>query len=321
MLTITREAWMKFAPGCPQPYADALFGNMGLLESAGILENERRWCHWAATVYHETGGFKEIRESLHYTTTGALRKAWPSRFGHKSDDELKPLLRNPVGLADMVYGCYSGRDKAVIGDVGPGEAFAWRGGGWFNTTFKPSVDRYCAELGLVPTPANALDDPVLTLRMAVLEWIETDCNQWADENQIRKVAKAINTGSATSGIEPVGMDARKVAFARAWKQWGESGDAEVPAREVSMKEIAAKATVPVLGTAEVVRQAVTASPDPTPHIETTKRVVESASLLKSIATTGADFLGWVAAHPGMLGAAVLAVAAVWFGPALWRKFA
>jgi hypothetical protein len=50
-------------------------------------------------------------------------------------------------------------------------------------------------------------------------------------------------------------------------------------------------------------------------------VVESASLLKSIATTGADFLGWVAAHPGMLGAAVLAVAAVWFGPALWRKFA
>jgi hypothetical protein len=117
------------------------------------------------------------------------------------------------------------------------------------------------------------------------------------------------------------MDARKVAFARAWKQWGESGDAEVPAREVSMKEIAAKATVPVLGTAEVVRQAVTASPDPTPHIETTKRVVESASLLKSIATTGADFLGWVAAHPGMLGAAVLAVAAVWFGPALWRKFA
>jgi predicted chitinase len=321
MLTITREAWKAFAPGCPQSYADALFGNMGLLESAGILENERRWCHWAATVYHETGGFKEIRESLHYTTTGALRKAWPSRFGHKSDDELKPLLRNPVGLADMVYGCYSGRDKAVIGDVGPGEAFAWRGGGWFNTTFKPSVDRYCAELGLVPTPANALDDPVLTLRMAVLEWIETDCNQWADENQIRKVAKAINTGSATSGIEPVGMDARKVAFARAWKQWGESGDAEVPAREVSMKEIAAKATVPVLGTAEVVRQAVTASPDPTPHIETTKRVVESASLLKSIATTGADFLGWVAAHPGMLGAAVLAVAAVWFGPALWRKFA
>lgn len=327
MLTITREAWKKFAPKCPDAYTAALFENMRVLQDAGILDNERRWCHFAATVYHETGGFLYLRESLTYTTTAALRKAWPSRFGHKTDLELKPWLRNPVGLADQVYGCYSGRAKSVIGDVGPGEAYAWRGGGWFQTTFKPPVDAYCKQLGIVPTPPNALDDPVLTLRFAVLEWLETDCNRWADENKIREVAKAINTGSADSGIEPNGMDGRKDAFARAWKLWGEYGEAEVPAKQISLWGLAGRVGVPVAGGVEVVRQvgsavteAVTSSPDPTPHIEAAKKAVETAAQVKPLATGLGEFATWAFVHPWHVGAVLGLVGAIWIGPVVWRRF-
>lgn len=241
MLTITRAAWAKFAPRCPDNYTSALFDNLSLLDEAGILESPQRWCHFAAQVYHETGAFREIREDLRYTSTAALRKAWPARFGHKSDDELKPLLRNPVGLADQVYGCYSGRKASVTGNVGPGEAFYWRGGGWFNTTFKPSVDGYCRKLGIDPTPQGALDDPILTLRFAILEWTETGCNELADANDLRGISKAINTGSATSGINPNGMDGRKAAYARACKYWGDGGgQADHPASLDDVKRAAGR---------------------------------------------------------------------------------
>lgn len=346
MLTITRDHWAKFAPKCPKDYTAALFDNMGLLEDAGILDNERRFCHWAATVYHETGDFREIREDLRYTTTRALRKTWPSRFGSKTDAELKHLLRNPVGLADVVYGCYSNRKKEVIGDVGPGEAFAWRGGGWFNTTFKPSVDRYCNKLGIVPTPSNALDDPVLTLKMAVLEWTETGCNAFADENNIRKVAKAINTGSADSGIEPVGMDGRKAAFARAWKIWGDTGTAEVPAKPIDGKKavgtlataaagvevtkqvvavVAPSGPVAVPPAAPVVAQApavVSKLPavDPAAQIGMAKKGIEHATEIKALSTTAAELVTWAIAHPYPVGGVIAGLVAIWIGPALLRRF-
>lgn len=267
-IELTREQWKKFAPGCPSNYTDALFDNLDLLREAGILDNEYRWCHFAATVFHETGNFKEIRENLNFKTASVLRDTWPSRFRHMSDSELKPFLGNKIALADKVYGCYSGRKHAEIGDVGPGEAYAWRGGGWFNTTFKPAVDGYCRKLGIDTTPPNALDDPVLTLRFAVFEWQETNCNACADENDAKKVAKAINTGSATSNINPVGMIDRQKAFARAWKYWGESGKADTPSSLDDLKQVAKEAAtkygVPaVLGTggaAHVATKATTETP-------------------------------------------------------------
>ena len=74
----------------------------------------------------------------------------------------------------------------------------------------------------------AVDDPLITLKFALREWADARCNEWADENSLLKVAKAINTGSASSNVAPVGMDNRRAAFARAWKIWGETGTADAP---------------------------------------------------------------------------------------------
>ena len=220
MITLTREAWGRFAPRCPPAWTDALFSSLELVRAAGLLDSELRWCHFAATVFAETGDFREIRESLRYTSCKALRSTWPSRFGHKSDDELLPLLKNERALAAAVY---CGR----MGNKTPDDAFDFRGGGFFQTTGREAVERYCTAIGIAPGP-HVLDDPLITLKFALREWADARCNEWADENSLLKVAKAINTGSASSNVAPVGMDNRRAAFARAWKIWGETGTADAP---------------------------------------------------------------------------------------------
>lgn len=237
MITITRDAWKKFAPNCPVAWTEALFSNLDFLSEKGITESELRWCHFAATVWAETGDFKELREDLSYKTAKALRKAWPSRFGHLTDAQCKPYLRNPRALAAKVYNGRMGNR------VGSSDGYDFRGGGWIQTTGRSAVAEYCAKLGIQPG-ANTLDDPLITLQFAVLEWTEKNCNKWADQNEIEKIAKAINTGSADSDVAPNGMDNRRDGFAKAWELWGEYGTADKPAKAISLKAIAGKVGVP-----------------------------------------------------------------------------
>ena len=311
MITLTLEAWKKFAPHCPANYTAALFDNLHLLEDAGILETELRWCHFAATVYEETGDFSEIRESLKYTTCKALKSTWPSRFAHKTDDELKPLLKNERGLAEAVYGGRMGNRPGTL------DAFAYRGGGWIQTTGREAVERYCKAIGIEATP-TALDDPLTTLRFAILEWTEAKCNQWADENSIRKVAKAINTGSATSNVEPIGLDDRKKAFARAWKHWGDTGTADKPAStedlKAAIKDAAVKYGGPAVavagGGAHVATKATQDAPAPAVDV---KKHLEKAQEVRAQVEQAKDYAGWIktslSGDGGMLFAAV-AVGAV-----------
>jgi len=306
MIEITREQWRKFAPKCPVSYSDALFNNIDLLRDAGILDSEYRWCHFIGTVYEETGGFTEIRENLFYTTAARLRQVWPSRFGHKGDDELKRLLRNPRALAEEVYGGRMGNRP------GTSDAYDTRGGGWFNTTGYGTVRAYCEKLG-IPYASGVLDDPVATLKFAVLEWTETDCNACADENDLTKVAKAINTGSATSNVKPVGMADRQKAFARAWKIWGESGDADVPATPIDVKGLAIKYGLPLAGGTAggttVLNNAVTAPAAPVlpAASKSAESAVDMMAGVKQIGGALQEFMGWAQANPKIAGPAVLLI--------------
>lgn len=257
---ITRAQWKAFAPKCPANYTDALFNNLGLLANAGILDNELRICHFFATCYAEMDGgsnFREIREDLNYKTPKALRTAWPSRFNALSDAELAPYLRNEKRLGSKVYGPESGRAHKM-GNTEPNDGFDFRGGGWFNTTGRGAVEAYLKKLGL-PTPADpgVLDDPELTLKFAVYEWTETNCNRWADENEIVKVAKAVNTGSASSNIRPNGMDNREEGFAKAWKIWGESGEADMPLSTggPSLTKVLTRVVLPSMAGGKIVNDA------------------------------------------------------------------
>jgi len=283
MITLTREAWKKFAPGCPANYTEALFGNLELLTEHGILETELRWCHFSGgTVYAETGGFRDIRENLNYTTLGALRKAWPSRFGHMPDSQAKTYLRNPRRLASKVYNGRMGNRP------GSSDGYDFRGGGWIQTTGRSAVEAYAKKLG-IEAGSSTLDDPVMTLQFAVLEWTEKNCNALADQNDLVKIAKAINVGSADSNVIPNGLDNRREGFARAWKLWGEydADAAKVAAKPTSKKAIGAITTGVATAVSLVSQTVPTAieavSSDP---IGTAEKVVSTGQRVQAVAEQG-----------------------------------
>lgn len=288
MVTLTREAWRKFASKCPAAWTEALFGNLDFIAQHGILESELRWCHFAATIGWEANGFKELRENLNYTTLGALRKAWPSRFNPMSDAQARTYLRNPKRLANFAYNGRMGNR------VGSNDGYDYRGGGWIQTTGREAVAKYCKMLGVEPT-AETLDDPVLTLKFAVLEWEQSKCNQWADENDIRKVAKAINTGSADSNIQPNGMSGRIEAFAKAWKLWGEYGTADIPAKKSASKKVTTVIATTAATAVSLIGQTVSTASDAVSSdpIGTAEKAVSTGQRVQAVAEQSGGLVHWI----------------------------
>lgn len=227
---ITRDDLKRFAPRAKPEYVDALMAGMETLREGGILESEYRLCHFMAQVGHETGGFTIIRENMNYRPARA-RQVWPSRFRNMPEAELRRLCADPVRFSDSVYGGRMGNKK------GTADGFNFRGAGFIQTTGRYAFEKYAKKVGL-PADNESLakyaSDLGILLKFACLEWKESGCNDWSDENDLTKVCKAINTGSATSNIKPVGMADRQRWFAKAWSIWGEKGKPDVPAEPVNV---------------------------------------------------------------------------------------
>ena len=282
MLTITEADIKKFTPAARPEYVMALLGNLYQLRTAGILDNSYRLCHFMAQCAHETGGFTIIRESLHYTTSRRIREVWPARFRDKPEHEMAPLVKNGRKLGDAVY---AGR----MGNTQPGDGYDYRGGGWLQTTGRGPVTKYCKALGLEPSP-SLLDDPATTLQFACLEWQEAKCNAYADENDLTKVSKAINTGSATGNVKPVGMADRQEWFAKAWGIWGDKGKPDVPPDDpMTLKASLVKIGAPVLAVGEGVRQAAPYVP-PVPQwvTETVMNTTAWKGVLQQLGSLGSE---------------------------------
>lgn len=236
-ITITEAELKRFAPKAKAEYVAALMGNLDVLEAAGILDNKFRLAHFLGQCGEETGGLVKLRESFTYTVN-RLRVVFPKYVKGKIDAQLRDLIADPVKLADLVYGTRLGNRK------GTSDAYDYRGGGWLQVTGRANVTAYCAELGIDPIPA-VLDDHVITLKMAAIAWSKGNCNHWADLNDILKVSKIINTGSATSGVMPNGMEERKHWLGQALKVWESpqakalAAVADVQAHEVESRTITA----------------------------------------------------------------------------------
>jgi hypothetical protein len=128
-------------------------------------------------------------------------------------------LRNPVKLGDWAYGGRMGNAK------GTSDGYDYRGGGVFQTTGKATVQEYCDRCKIEIRP-DILDDADATLQFACIEWVDAKCNALADKNDLLRISKAINTGSAESGVMPNGMTDREAWFKRARAIWWDA-DAKV----------------------------------------------------------------------------------------------
>ena len=297
---LTEADLKRFAPRAKREYVAALLGGIEHLRAAGILESELRLAHFMGQVGAETDGLTIVRESLTYTTAARLRTVWPSRFRNKSDGELAHLLRNPVALGDAVY---MGR----MGNSQPGDGYAYRGGGFLQTTGKSAVAEYCKACGMEIRP-DILDDIPATLRFACVEWQRSGCNEWADENDITKVSKAINTGSATSNVKPVGMNNRQAWFAKAWSVWGGKGKPDKAPETPGV-------TKPVMAAAGTAGAAVGIPNVPASWLE----AIASVTTWQTVGEKVAGFAKAAIASPLAALLLALVVLAIWFGPAAYGR--
>lgn len=277
-ITVTEADLKRFAPNARREYVTTLIGGLTHLRHAGILDNSFRLCHFLAQCAHETDGFTILRESLRYTKADRLRTVWPARFRDKTTAELAPYLKNEKKIGEAVY---FGR----MGNTQPGDGYDFRGGGFLQTTGRAAVTSYCKRLGLEPS-ASLLDDIPTTLEFAVLEWGDAKCNALADENDLTKVSKAINTGSATGNVKPVGMASRQEWFAKAWSIWGDKGKPDTPAAEpMTVKAATAKVGAPAAVVGASATPLIQAPPD-----------LSSLTAWQKATTTAAELATWAYSH-------------------------
>lgn len=105
-----------------------------------------------ATAFHETGGVMAPNvESLNYTTAARIRKVWPSRF--KTDAEAAPYVKNPVALANKVYGDRLGNR------AGTNDGWNFRGRGQVHITGRENYTKLKAATGV-----DVLSNPDLALK-------------------------------------------------------------------------------------------------------------------------------------------------------------
>ncbi|HXG71338.1 MAG TPA: glycoside hydrolase family 19 protein [Gemmatimonadaceae bacterium] len=172
----------------PHAKAAALeaFAHPRVLEASGLLVYPVRLAHFLAQVLHETAGLTALVENLNYRAE-RIRVVWPNRFPTAADAE--PFSRNPVGLANKVYG-------RRMGNTGPNDGWRYIGRGLLPITGRGNYTRVGAALGidLVGHPYLAASDQHM-LAIACEIWRTFGCHVYADADDLSKVTRAINGGT------------------------------------------------------------------------------------------------------------------------------
>jgi putative chitinase len=192
-VAVTLSHIQQLAPNARSSYRDAFQNGQAVLDQYKISEAPLRVAHFMAQVLHESGGLSIQFENLNYSAE-RLPKVWPSRF--KPNGPLNPIdyAHNPQKLANEVYG---GR----MGNTNPNDGFTYRGRGLLQLTGKASYQEATTILHKEnPTAPDFVSSPdeVISiewcLSIAASEWASKGCNALADQDDIRKITRAINGG-------------------------------------------------------------------------------------------------------------------------------
>lgn len=203
------EIIAKFAPNAKAAYLKAFEQGGALLQAAGI-STPMRLAHFMAQCLHETGGLTILVESGMYTRK-SLAKMWDDGNWHKYFANREACLAmaeqcaidKGQALFSLVYGNRMGNGPAESGD-----GWRYRGRGILQTTGRESYRKFGRKAGV-----DFEGDPDLivsaehALKPALAEWLQKNCYEAADNNDIEVVTRAINGGT-------VGLLERKTWFAR-----------------------------------------------------------------------------------------------------------
>lgn len=119
---------------------------------ADKFQNVDDLCYYLANIFHESYYLQKTEEVLTYTTTDRLRKVFPSYFKNKDEGYVKQYIRNPNGLANLVYGNRYGNKHANDGSK-------YKGRGLMMTTFKDNYEALNACIKRHNLPYDVINNP------------------------------------------------------------------------------------------------------------------------------------------------------------------
>jgi putative chitinase len=192
-VNVTLAQIQRLAPNARSSYREAFQNGQALFDQSGISANALRVAHFMAQVLHESSELSFQIESLNYSPE-RLPKVWPSRFKPAGPLDPQEFAHNQEKLGNAVYG---GR----MGNAGPNDGFTYRGRGLLQLTGRDSYaeattnlrkqDPAAPDFVLMP---DAVFSAQWCLAVAAAKWATVGCNALADQDDIRKVTKAINGG-------------------------------------------------------------------------------------------------------------------------------
>lgn len=202
-LRITAEQLNRIAPNARANYREAFAQSDTVLAEYDINKNGLRLSHFMAQVLHEVGGLTILIENMNYRAE-RIREVWSSRFPTVASAE--PFAHNPEKLANKVYGGRMGNNQT-------GDGWRFIGRGMIQITGRESYEKFGDRLGvdLAVNPDLAFSAE-WALKIAAEEWKASNCNAFADEDNLRKVTKAINGGL-------VGLASRQEWLIKAKRIW------------------------------------------------------------------------------------------------------
>lgn len=151
------------------------------------IDTPQRAAMFLAQVAHESGGFRTLVESLHYSATRLLQ-VWPTRF---TPTDAAAMAFNEQAIANRAYGGRLGN-----GPEDSGDGYAFRGRGLIQLTGRDNYTRCGAALGLdlVGHP-ELLEQPIYAAQSAGWFWSTRGCNELADAGDYLGITKRINGGT------------------------------------------------------------------------------------------------------------------------------
>jgi len=207
----------RVAPHAMPAYVAAFDMGDSLFAKYGV-NTPLRIGHFAAQCLSETGGLTITRENMNYS---APRMLQIFGVGHSSaavrPEEAARLAHHPELIAERVYGLGSPHLAKDLGNTQPGDGFAFRGGGIFQTTGRYNY-RIMGQLCGVDFEGHP--EWVLSaehaLKPALGEWDRGKLNDFADKNDLLSISRVINVGNALTTKMPNGYADRRQWFNTVW---------------------------------------------------------------------------------------------------------
>lgn len=169
------------------------------------IDSDLRVAFFLANCQHETGGFKHLREDLHYSA-GALCRVFSKYFTPAESIE---FAYDAERIGNRVYANRMGN-----GDEASGDGARFMGGGLLQITGRAMYRAAGAAMGInLEAEPERITDPLVAALTAAWFWRKSGCNEIADSGDFVRAVRVVNGG--TNGLAERQLALTKITEAMA----------------------------------------------------------------------------------------------------------